>query len=160
MIGIGLYHFNSKIISFSIFPLTYNGKVTWLTWPQVIRVKNPRYANVSPRVFTRFRKFHLPAADEISSSCGRGLDSAAKSRHFLAVQRFTYDVIGQWPDLAWKCDRCKKIRLESRVSYAKFQLSIYNAFWAVAEKPSGRCTNPPPSAGEGQIIGMPGLRLI
>ena len=29
--------------------------------------------------------------------CGkcRGLDSAAKSHHFLAVQRFTYDVIGQ-----------------------------------------------------------------
>ena len=33
---------------------------------------------------------------EVSSSCGKcGLDSTAKSRHFLVVQRFTYDVIGQ-----------------------------------------------------------------
>ena len=33
MLEIGLYHFYSKIISFSISPLTYNGEVTWLTWP-------------------------------------------------------------------------------------------------------------------------------
>ena len=60
------------------------------------------------------------------------------------MQRFTYDVIGQWPDLTWKCDWCQKVRLESRVSYAKFQLSIYNAFWAVPEKPSGGWHQPPP----------------
>ena len=131
MLDIGFYHFHSKIISFSISPLTYNGEVSWLTWPLVTRVKNPRWTKCYSS-----GAYYVP---KVSSSCGqcRGLDSATKLRQFLAVQRFTYDVIGQWPDLTWKCDWCQKVWLESRVSYAKFQLSIYNAFWAVPEKPSG-----------------------
>ena len=34
-----------------------------------------------------------------------------KVTHFVPVQRFTYDVIGQWPDLTWKL-KVYNVRLE------------------------------------------------
>ena len=30
------------------------------------------------------------------------VDSVGKLRHFAIVRRFTYDFIGQWPDLTYK----------------------------------------------------------
>ena len=94
--------------------------------------------NASHRGLTRFRKFHLPAANwqrcEIPPLFSRA--EVYVWRHMSVT----------WYDL-----KMRQV-LESRVSYAKFQLSIYNAFWAVPEKkPSGRWHQPPPPSRPGRV---------
>ena len=67
MLEIGLYHFHSKIISFGISPLTYNGggHVTDLT-PGDPSEKSEIYKMLVLGGLTGFRKFHLPAANVVT----------------------------------------------------------------------------------------------
>ena len=113
---IWLYRFQSKMSSFSISPWLVMRSRHWPDprWPEW-KVQDIKY-NSSGTYYV---------LEVSSSSCkGRGIDGAAKSRYLWAVQRCTYDVIGQVADLTWKWDRYQKVRLELRFSRLKFHISV------------------------------------
>ena len=123
------------------------GKATRLSWLQMTYIENPRYTNCEyPEVYY-FRK--------VSSSWERlpVIGSVANLQHFVTMRRFTYGVIGQWPDLTWKWKKkfvmsdltCSDLKMKcfiwsglngGGVGHDKFQLSIANGSRAIARKPS------------------------
>ena len=128
MLEIGLYYFQSKISSFSISPLTYNGEDTWLTW---MKKKIRNIQKVSHRGFTAFLKLHLPQAKIVALT---GPRNHVTFWPCWGLHKTSVYVIGQRPNLTWKWDRCKNVRLGRMVSHIKFHISISNALCAVAKK--------------------------
>ena len=103
------------------------GEVTWLTWPQMTCMKNSRYTKCEYSVAWYFLK------DSFSWEILFVIGSVAKLRHFVTVRRFTYTVIGKWPDLIWKW-KVNNVRLERGISHAKFQPFTVNVSGGNREK--------------------------
>ena len=122
MLKIGLYHFHSKIISFRMPHWLIMGRSRDWPDPRWPEWKIRDIQNVGSWELTGFQ-IHLPVTNVVA----------------LAVQRFTYDVIGQWPDM-------KMRQVPKDLAWTKGQLcqasALYSVFWAVAENPSG--VSPPP----------------
>ena len=91
--------------------------------------RNPRYINCEYPGACYFLK--------VSSSWERlpAIGSVAKLQHFVTVRRYTFDVIGQWPDLTWEWKKFITFGLNN-VSHTKFQLFIANDSGAIARKSS------------------------
>ena len=103
------------------------GEVTWLAWPQMTCMKKSQIYKMW--ILKPGASYFL----KVASSWERlpAIDSVAKLRHFMTVRRFTYNAIGQWPDLTWKG---YNVRLERGVSRAK--LSSANCSGAIASNSS------------------------
>ena len=82
----------------SVFPIgsCLMGEVTWLTWPQITYMKNPRQTKCEHPGAGYFLKV-VSSWERLPAIC-----SAVNFRHSVTVRRFTYDVIGQWPVRTWK----------------------------------------------------------
>ena len=90
--GITQFMFQNKQFHYSPFTYTWGSHVTGLTSDD-LREKIRDMQNVSIRELATVWRLHLPDKDCLTLT---------KLRHFVTVQRFTYDVIGQWCDFTWK----------------------------------------------------------
>ena len=108
-------------------------EVTWLTWPQTTCVKNTRWKMWVPGglllsksfIFLKKIACHWQCC-EVATFCNRA--------------GFTYDVIGQLPDLHEKYNirlEWSHVIKEVKEAHARFQLSIANGYGTIARKPSG-----------------------
>ena len=89
-----------EVLIFS--PLTYNGEVTKLTWPQVNDIKNPKYTNrrhLCPYCTMRVSKSsdHWCALGTMSNFEKRNL----RSGHLIRPGHVTFGVSGS--SFFWKC---------------------------------------------------------
>ena len=134
ILEIGLYHFQSKISSFSISQLNHNGEPAWLTWPQVTWVKDP--------IFTKCQS----AGDLVRS----GSFSFLRQRSWSWQRCKITPLFGRadvyilchrsvtWPDM--KMRQCRNVRLGSA------ELNFSSPFLTRSEqcrKKSGRWHQPP-----------------
>ena len=68
------------------------------------------------------------------------ISQRCKSLHFRAMQRFTYDVTGQWPDLTWKWDKCQRY---GSAMWNMIYPSVANVSWSVVKNRQGVAPNLP-----------------
>ena len=125
-------------LSFS--PLTYNGEVTKLTWPEVTDIKNPRYTNcryLCPYCTPRVSK----SSDQrcVFGTMSNFEKRNLRSGHFWRPGHATFGVIGS--------SFFRKVRNCWLNSHAKFGGAAHRRFFAIHEKPEGggRITAPPPA---------------
>ena len=112
------------------------GEVTWRTWSPMTCMKTPIYTIVSTWGLVTFSKFHLPKKDCLPLAALRSCGI-----FFVTVRRFTYEVIGKWPDMTWKWKKTITSGVNGDQSCQKSAL-YRKRFPRVSEKTVGSGTTP------------------
>ena len=136
--GLGQFIWNRKHLHVS--PLTYNGEVAKLTWPQVTDIKNPKYTNCwYPCPLTICQVWNL-------SDKNSGLDTIAN----IFGGRVTKLDLVTWPDVTWGQNFNTESRIDVREGMQNFAALRAAVFSPDAKNRRGGQKWPPP----------PGRRLI
>ena len=133
-----------KMSNFSIHHILIMGEVTWLIWPQMTCLRNPRYTYKmwAPGGLLLSVCFSFLKKDCLSSA---ELQSALLC-DCADVYLWHHSSVA-WPDLKMKKKELQCPAWMHGVRHAKFPLSIANSSGPIAESRLGDRRGPTPSAG-------------